>query len=607
MVIVLLRRFISVLSRTERIVWWWSIGALTISLLFFGSIGIERSVKTVPTYGGEYSEALVGRPQFINPLFATGNDVDRDLVKLIFAGLLKPVMNDEGISFKPDLAESVTVSDDQTVYTITLKQNLEWQDGQKLTSDDVMFTLQTIQNPDWKSPLAVSFRGAELVRIDNRTITIKLSQPFTLFLQTLTVGIIPQHLWKNVLPSNARLAEYNIKPVGAGPFRFSTVTKDKDGAIHSYTLERNQYYHDQKPYLDRVIVRFYDTSDQAIAGVEHGEAEGLQVLPRQYRERLANHANLRLSLLRLPQSTDLFFNDVQMKVLQDPIVRDALSRSINKQELVDTALLGEGEVIQGPLLPGMTGYDSELVTPAFNIEEAGKLLESAGWKRMDAATFKAQKSSIPAKKVKGKKGSVATPTPTPVSPAEATPAKKPSGMPYYRVKKGEALKLSITTIDQRDLKESAQQIATWWRALGIDTTVNIIDAKDFQTQVLAPRNFETLLYGQIINSDSDPYPFWHSSQAKTPGLNLAQFSDKKIDQLIDQARKTSDPKQRSDILKEFQRQLVKQLPAVFLYSPTYTYVLPITINGMAQTRITKPSDRFNTLSQWYKKTRWALK
>lgn len=600
MAIVLLRRFVSVLSRTERILWWWSLGILIISIIFFAFVGIERSIKTVPKYGGEYSEALVGRPQFINPLFATSNDTDRDLVKLIFAGLLKPVTNSEGISFEPDLAESVTVNDDQTLYTITLKPNLTWQDGRPLTSDDVLFTLQSIQNPDWKSPLAVSFRGAQIQRSDDRIVTIKLTQPFTLFLQTLTVGIVPQHLWKNVLPSNARLAEYNIKPVGAGPYRFSAVTKDKDGLIHSYTLERNQYYHDQKPYLDRILVRFYDTIDQAITAVERGEAEGLQVLPKQYRQRLANRSNLHSFLLRLPQSTDLFFNRQQGSPLQDPIVRDALARGINKQELIDTALLGEGEIIQGPLLPGMTGYDSELKGPQYNIEEAGKLLESAGWKRVETTVFEAQVAAAAAKAASAK-STTASP------PPEPTPAPKPSGMPYYRVKRGESLKLSITTIDQRDLKESAEQIATGWRALGIETTVHIVDAKDFQSQILAPRNFETLLYGQIINSDSDPYPFWHSSQAKAPGLNLAQLNDKKIDQFIDQARKTSDPKQRAEILKEFQRQLVSQLPAVFLYSPTYTYVLPTTINGMSQDRITKPSDRWNTLPQWYKKTRWALK
>ncbi len=608
MAIVLIRRFVSVLSDSERKLLWGSLIGIGTSLAFLTIIGLQRSLIRVPAFGGEYSEAVIGRAQYINPLFAT-TDVDRDLVRLTFSGLVKPQESETGVTFTPDLAETVDLNDAQTLYTIRLKKNLRWQDGQPLTSNDVVFTMQAIQNPDWKSPLAGSIRGAEIKKVDDSTITIQLQKPYTPFIQALSVGIIPEHLWKNVLATNARLAEYNIKPIGAGPYRFSSITKDANGLIHSYTLERNQFYYDPKPYLDRVIVRFYDSAELAIQAVERSEVQGLQVLPKQYRDRLTRRPGVRPILLRLPQSTNLFFNQQQLPALRETLLREALSTAINRPILIDIALSGEGEPIVGPLLPGMMGFDPSLEATAFNLDRAGKLLDQAGYTLVDAVTFKQRQ--LQAQQATTKKKSSASKTVTPTVPKEAEPNAEADttvkGPTHYRVKSGKALAITITTVHQTDLSAAAEQIAAWWRELGIDASVRTVDAKDIQTQVVATRDFETLLYGQIFSNDPDPFPFWHSSQVRAPGLNIAQVSDKTIDQLLEQERAVSDVEKRSSLLRQFQQALIKLKPAIFLYRPTYTYILPTSMHGMDQDQIVKPSDRWNTITQWYSKTRWALR
>ncbi|MBI5135213.1 peptide ABC transporter substrate-binding protein [Candidatus Uhrbacteria bacterium] len=595
MAIVLIRRFFSVLSKTEQKILWLSLIGIAVSFVFLVGIGLRQSLVRVPTFGGEYSEALIGRAQFINPLFAT-TDVDRDLVRLTFSGLVKPKETDSGVTFIPDLADQIDLDAAQTLYTIRLKNDLRWQDGQPLTSADVIFTLQAIQNPDWKSPLAASVRGADIKQLDDSTLTIQLQKPYTPFIQALSVGIIPEHLWKNVLPANARLAEYNIKPIGSGPFRFSTITKDPNGLIHSYALERNQYFHSQKPYLDRITVRFYDSAELAIQAVERSEVQGLQVLPKQFRERLTRRPGLRSVLLRLPQSTNVFFNQQLLPALRDERVREALGIAVNRSMLIDVALAGEGEPVISPLLPGMLGYDTSLDSPAFDLERAGKLLDQAGYTLIDAKTY--QEGLAKQAAAQTKKGT---------TPAENPPATETRGPANYRVKAGKALSIAITTAAQPDLTSAAEQIAAWWRDIGVDATVRTVDPKDMQNQVLANREFQALLYGQIFGNDPDPYPFWHSSQVRAPGLNLAQVSDKNIDQLLEQERTVSDNAKRVGLLQQFQQAIIKLKPAIFLYRPTYTYILPTNIHGMEQRQIVKPSDRWNSITQWYTKTKWAFK
>ena len=111
-------------------------------ILFLFSYG-WRHTSVYPKMGGSYTEALIGTPQYINPIFAATNDVDQDLVRLIFSGLLQ---YNENLELVPDLAESYSISADQKVYTFRLKENLLWHDGKELSAHDVVYTFSTIQD-----------------------------------------------------------------------------------------------------------------------------------------------------------------------------------------------------------------------------------------------------------------------------------------------------------------------------------------------------------------------------------------------------------------------------------------------------------------------------
>jgi len=243
--------------------------------------------------------------------------------------------------------------------------------------------------------------------------------------------------------------------------------------------------------------------------------------------------------------------------------------SINKEEIIQEALSGEGEIINGPILPGYIGYNPEIKKYQFDLEAAKKELEDAGW----------------------------------VYPQTA------EGEPPAQVRvKGEAeLAFAISTIDQQEYLKTVEIIKEAWQTIGVRVETKIYSTKDIQKKVIKPRAYEALLFGEIIGTDPDPYPFWHSSQSRDPGLNLAVFYNKDIDQLLEEARKTNDEEQRRMKYLHFQNILADEIPAIFLYNSIYTYGLNNKIKGREGKYITVPSNRFSGIENWYINTKRVWK
>lgn len=546
------------LSPKERFIVNTGLTILVVCLIFLGLRFIQRHVYSVPKDGGKYVEAMVGVPKYVNPVLSQTNDVDHDLVKLIFSSLME--YDNEG-HLTLALAEKYDISTDQKTYTIYLKKNVKWHDGENLTANDVLFTIETIQDPEFKSPLYYNLKGIATEKVDDYTLKLSLKEPFSPFLSTLTFGILPQHLYMDILPENFSLVEYNLKPIGSGMFKFKSLTRDGLGNIKSYTLEKNGDYYGDKPYLDNLVFRFYPDMTSAIESLKNKNVEGISYISKEYEEKLPAKININYYHLALPQYTAVFFN-TKNDVLKNKEVRQALAYGADREKILTEVLKGKGEIINGPILKGYLGYHPEIKKYDLNVMEAEKLLEDAGWKKNEA----------------GK-----------------------------RVKNNQELKFTLTTIDQADYVKAATILKEAWEKIGFTVELNIVENERIQKEVIKPRNYDALLYGEIIGYDPDPYPFWHSSQERDPGLNLSIYFDKQIDKVLEQARVTNDINERSLKYVEFQNLLADDLPAIFLYTPYYTYGLSKKVKGFDSERIVSPQDRFSSLESWYIKTRWVWK
>lgn len=549
------------LSRTER----WILRVAT--LLVLGGIGVgiwqfaTVHLESVPTYGGTYSEGLVGTPKTINPLYLQNNDVDQDIARLVYSSLFRVNEHDQLV---PDIATSYELSEDKKTYTIHVRNDVRFHNDTPLTVDDVIFTLRAIQDPSYNSSLRSNFAGAQVARVDDTTLSLTLREPFAPFPSSLTFGILPSESWAAILPEQASLAEFNLKPIGSGPFQFFSLNKDKSGSILSMTLVANERYYNDRAFLDNIEFKFYPDLESSIIAIEDGNVDGISYVPKSRKDEVVEkNDRAAFQSFRLPQYTAVFFN-MGSGIFKHWEVREALGRASNKQSLIDVALGGEGTPIHTPILPGQIGHHEGIVGQVFDLDAGRKTLEDNGWKIEENAESE-------------NKG--------------------------LRVKDGKPLRFTLRTIDQPEIMAVAEELERTWEQMNADVTVEAVPAREIQAGTIKNRDYDALLFGIILGPDPDPYPFWHSSQAKHPGLNLSVYKNKTVDGLLEAARETADTNVRVEKYREFQQILANELPAIFLYNPVYTYVHDKKLQGVESTFITRPSDRFRDVTSWYINTK----
>lgn len=532
---------------------------IVICLVLLGGDFYFRHIQIVPAFGGTYIEGLVGVPNYINPILASYNDVDRDLTSLIFNGLLR--VNSEGV-LENDLAESFQISPDRKIYTLKIRDGVFWHDGKPLTVDDVIFTVTCIQDPEWQSQLKSVLGNVQVEKLDEQTLRFVLKEPLGNFLSSLTFCILPQHKWQAIPASNATLAELNKKPVGTGPFQFASLTKDKNGNIRTYTLKRNDNYFEKLPFLKELIFKFYGDFETATDALANKNIQGLSLLPKEYQSKVEKNKDLRLYSLSLPQYTAVFFNTKKNEAIKDPKIRQALAYAVNRQLILQESVDQKGVIINGPILPGFIGYHPDIKKYPYEPDTAAKLLDEVGWKIATTTDEAGNK---------------------------------------IRKKGDQSLQITLTTVEKIEYTKAVEIIKANWEAIGINTNIEIIAKDRIRPDIIEPRNYQALLFGEIIKSD--PYPFWHSSQTESPGTNLAVWANREVDKDLEEARTMEDAEAINKKYIHFQDILAQYVPAIFLYNPIHTYPVDSNIKGIITTTITVPSDRFNRITDWYIKTK----
>ena len=557
---------------------------IIISLFFIGFGFYATHLRIVPISGGEYTEALVGSPKNINPLYAAANDVDHDISQLIFSSLFKRGKNGELL---PDLVESYTVSPDNKIYTLKIRDDVFWHNDSRLTVDDIIFTFNAIKDAAYKSPLRTSFAGVTIEAIDGRTIKFILPEPYAAFLDLLSFGIMPAESWYQIPPESANLAVLNLKPIGSGPYKFDKLIKDeKSGKIKEYYLIKNKNYYNTPPLID-INFKFYPNFEEAITGLNNKEVLGINYLPPGMKKNILTPKTLNFHKLNLPQLTAIFFNQKNNKILADKKIRQALWLSLNRLAIVQEHLNDDAYVVDGPILPFSFAYNKDLKRYEYDQREAEKILDEEGWKLATGSPEKAENASSSEQK------NIINETEKATTRLEE---KK------WRKKDKQFLTIKLTTINREENKEIVKAIKDYWERIGVKVDLRIIPGSKIQSEVIKPRNFEALFYGQVTGLDPDPYAFWHSSQVGENGFNIPNFANKEVDKLLEDARLSSDIKERTEKYKKFQNIIAEEIPAIFMYSPIYTYPQGNLIKNFEVNNILYPSDRFANVSEWYIKT-----
>lgn len=554
-------------------------------LIFTGTRFYFSHRQIVPIKGGEYTEGLVGSPKYINPLYASLSDVDNDISSLVFSSLLK--RDGEGRLVK-DLATNYQISNDFKTYTFQIRKDAKWHNGANLTVDDILFTYSMVKNGQYKSPLERSFSGVDLEKIDESTIKFILPEPYAPFLELLTFGIIPQDLWYRVPPQGAGFAELNLKPVGSGPYKFKSLTKDKVGQIKSYSLAVNDDYYKAAAKIN-LNFKFFPNFEEAQKALNDGDIDGISYLPKSFEKNIIAKNSLSIYKLNLPQVTAIFFNKKNNSLLDQKEARRALALAVDKNKIINDVLGGDAHSIDGPILPNNFAFNPNNKKYQYDKEGASKLLEDSGWKAEEITADEVKKLEEGKEKLSEEEK----------KKAEAILL---VGAGKWRKKDNNFLAVKLTTVETEENAKAAELIKIFWEEIGVKTNIELVQEGEINSQIIKPRNFEALLYSEIVGADPDLYVFWHSSHIGESGLNLSNYENKEVDQLLEEARITDDIEQRKSKYIKFQEIITEELPAIFLYSPTYNYIQSKKIKGFNVKDILMPRDRFANINDWYIQT-----
>lgn len=523
-------------------------------ITLFAKVAIQPFQEEIAVEGGIHREGVIGVPRFVNPVlsFAT---TDKDIESLVFAGLTKKTIDGSVVL---DLAEDFSVSPDNLIYTFTLREDARFHDGQPVTASDVVFTVQTIQNPEIKSPKQVFWEGVKVEAIDERTVRFTLKQPFISFLENTSLGILPMHAWENTSSEEFPFSKLNTEPIGAGKYKITSVRGDRD-SIQVYILESSRYYAGEKPFIQTLHISFFEDEEKAIKALKKNKIDAVAGISSQSIDSLPKGTQIYTATLH--RMFGLFFNQKENSPIQEKAVRQAIDLAIDRKAVIDDALHGFGQPIKSPLpttIPTQNEYKNNVES---DIENASQILDSAGWIQNQNGT---------------------------------------------RYKNEQPLYLTITTASIPELEVVAYNLQAQLKTIGIDTRIQTLSINDLNQNVIRPRNFEVLLFGNMLNQEGDIFAFWHSSQTGDPGLNISSYKNKTVDTLLEKIIQTFDINQRVKLYTQFENEFFKDIPATFIYSPELIYAVKGSIHDVVLSPITNSSERLLDMQNWYIETNYVF-
>jgi peptide/nickel transport system substrate-binding protein len=541
-----------------------ALGIVAVLLFSQQTPTITGAILPQPEQGGVYTEGLVGSLGRLNPLLDWNNPADRDVDRLLFSGLVK--FDEHGMP-QADLAEAWGVAQDGTIYNFSIRQDAVWHDDEPVTADDVIFTIERMKGAGSFYPQDIKdlWGTIEVTRLNDKNIKFTLPEPFVPFMDYLTFGILPRHLLESVPPEQMESAEFNINPVGSGPYRFDQLLVD-DGQITGVVLTLSPTYYDKTPFIEQVVFRYYPTSADALEAYRQGDVLSVSQITADVLGAALEEPNLSIYTSRMPRMSMVLFNlnNPEVAFLQNAQVRRALMLGINRPYIVNNFLQGQAIIANGPILPNSWAYHDGTEQFKYDPEAAINLLKSEGY----------------------------------ILPAAGGDA---------RAREGVSLTFTMLHPDDATHTRIAETIQEAWAEIGVSVTLQAVPYEQLVLESLASRTYQAALVDLDLSRtpDPDPYPFWHQAEA-TGGQNYSQWDNRAASEYLEQARVTADYTLRTRLYRNFQVVFGKELPALPLFVPVYSYGVDTQVQGVQVGALYEPSDRLATFSNWYLLTRRAL-
>lgn len=484
--------------------------------------------------GGTYIEATMGRVNSLNPLFAT-TESEKVLSKLMFATLS---MVDYSGHVGLGLAESVIPDETGRVWTLTLKDGLKWSDGEPITLDDVIYTINLTKDPTINTAYASNFSGVTIERIDD-TLVFALPSAYADFDSTLNIPILPAHVLQNVAPGQLLENNFSSNPITSGAFTFNAMQNVNNEGEKIIYLAANPYYYKTAPMLNSFAIHTYSSLDAIVTAVSTGEVTATAELSVNYRDQLSR--DLVYEKQTALASGVFAFLNTTSPLLNNVVIRQAIQKGVDMNMI--RSVLNSEYALNYPILNSEIELEEYPPLPEYDFTAARKTIEEAG-------------------------------------------------------ARGKTLRLA--TISTGYFPELAREWQSQLEQLGFKVSLSIYDpGQEFVVNVIRQRDYDILLYEVELGADLDLFPYYHSSQASTTGLNLSNYANALVDDLILSARSSMSQSVREAKYETFLKRWVEDVPAIGIYQASLVYYFNKNTRSFSEdNRLVYATDRFVDVQYW---------
>lgn len=538
-------------SRQHIIAWLLMVSAIIAVIGLQLGVSSQQYTVEAAVAGGTYAEGVVGKLDTLNPLYASSS-AEVAASRLLFSSLYD---YDATGHLRPSVAKGLVISNKGKTYTVTLRDGVKWHDGADLTAEDVVFTIETIKNPEARvrSSLAANWQSVQVQATDAHTVVFTLPA-YAAFPHALTFPIVPKHILARVPVGAMQESTFSRTPVGSGPFVYRLLQSADDSSTQKVVhLTANESYFDGMARLSRFELHAYSDNAALINAVKaHEVTAAADIVSDQPTITKAGYL-----LDEYPVDSGVYaLMNTARGVFKDQKMRAAIRMAIDINKVRQAA----GESLPALNLPFITSQVSgaaALVVPAHDEAKASALLTSYGWKL--------------------EKG--------------------------VRTNKKQQLTFVITTTKNEQYERAAQEIARQLSTVGVKTTVTVVDTtvprSNFIQDVLQARNYDMLVYELPIGADPDVYAYWHSSQLGASGYNFTNYKNGVADAALVSARDRTEQPLRDAKYLVFARQWLQDAPAIGLYQQTISYARnPNSTNVSKGTQLVAAPDRYSNILGW---------
>lgn len=506
-------------------------------------LSISQAVWFVSSYaeerftdGGSYIEATVGKVNSMNPLFAT-TDSERVLSRLMFSTLTATDYSGHpGLG----LANFVKASDDGKIWTVRLRDNLMWSDGEPITTDDVLFTIELIQNPAVTTIYGPNLENVKVTKGDGNDLIFTLPSAYADFATALEIPIVPKHELEDANLKTLVEDDFSLAPVTSGAFSFNAIQTTSSASEEVIYLSANPYYYLGRPMLNSFAIHTYDDRASVVSAINNGAVTATAELAESDMDMIVSSSFYKRET-KINAGVFMFFN-TSSGALKSVELRRAIRQGVDIDNI--RAAAPGTSALDYPLLDSQIKLDNYPAIPEKAIEDVDEVIDSAGGETQ--------------------------------------------------------LTLNIVTVKSGYLPAVAEALKTELEGLGIIANLTTYEeTQEFIANIVSHRSYDILIYEIEMGADPDLLPYYHSSQASSAGLNLSNYRNSLVDDLLIGARETLDTTLRARKYESFLNYWVSDVPAVGIYQANLTYIYNKNVQTYNET-IILPSgiDRFMDVENW---------